>query len=523
MIGRLAPVHITPWSDFGAKVRAMETPRSVDVLIVGAGISGIGAAIRLRQSGFDDLVILEKGASVGGTWRDNTYPGCACDVPSALYSYSFAQSASWSRAFAGQAEIERYVRGVAERFDVSSRIRFGEAVEQAAWSESERRWLLTTTRGRYAARFVISCAGYLHEPQIPAIPGLAQFPGVVFHSSRWNHGHDLRGRRLAVIGSGASAIQFVPQIQPKLKQLHLFQRTPQWILPKPDVRLGRAAQTLLRLPGATQLTREFLYRRLEEFGSAFRRPERMKYFQALAQAHLWRSVADPVLRQKLTPDYTLGCKRVLLSNDYYPALTRANVEVLATGVARIEGARVIGHNGEAREVDTLILGTGFHVSDPPVAAQIRGASGKTLAEVWAGSPEAYRGTTIAGFPNAFLVLGPNLAIGHNSAFLVIEAQLAYIVAALTTLRAQGITRCEVRRDAQAGYNRRVQRDLARTVWNQGGCASYYLDANGKNSVAFPWSTARMKRILSEFDLENYHVNTGASANARGQTEVQPHG
>lgn len=501
----------------------MQTPEQVEILIVGAGISGIGIAIRLHQEGFRDLVVLEKGASVGGTWRDNTYPGCACDVPSALYSYSFAQTPHWSRLFAAQPEIERYVVETARRFQVLPLVRFGEGVESTDWNEAERRWRVRTARSVYSARFVISCAGYLHEPQIPRIPGLDAFPGVQFHSSRWNHQHDLRDKRVAVIGTGASAIQFVPKIQPLVKSLVLFQRTPQWILPKPDAALGRLARSALSLPGGTQLLRDFLYRRLEEFGSAFRRPTRMRRIQALAEAHLKRAVRDPVLRQKLTPDYVLGCKRVLLSNDYYPALLQPNVEVLATGVTRIEGSTLIGQDGSRREVDTLILGTGFHVSDPPIAAHIRGAAGKSLAEIWAGSPEAYRGTTIAGFPNAFMILGPNLAIGHNSAFVVIEAQIAYIVSALTKLRAEKVTRVEVRRDAQASYNRSVQRDLTRTVWNSGGCASYYIDANGKNSVAFPWSAERMRRILARFDLENYHTSTGASAAAARHQGTALHG
>jgi cation diffusion facilitator CzcD-associated flavoprotein CzcO len=501
----------------------MQRAEQVEVLIVGAGISGIGIAIRLLQQGFHDLVILEQGASVGGTWRDNTYPGCACDVPSALYSYSFAQTPRWSRLFATQPEIERYVEDTARRFQVLPLVRFGESVAATEWLESERRWLVRTGQRVYGARFVISCAGYLHEPQIPRIPGLASFPGVQFHSSRWDHRHDLRGKRVAVIGTGASAIQFVPKIQPRVQSLTLFQRTPQWILPKPDLALGRLAQGALRVPGGTQLLRDFLYRRLEEFGTAFRRPARMRRIQQLAEAHLKRAVRDPSLRQKLTPDYILGCKRVLLSNDYYPALTQPNVEVLATAVERIEGSTLIGQDGAAREVDTIILGTGFHVSDPPIAAHIRGAAGKSLAEIWAGSPEAYRGTTIAGFPNAFMILGPNLAIGHNSAFVVIEAQIAYIVSALTRLRAEQVTRVEVRRDAQATYNRSVQRDLTTTVWNSGGCASYYIDANGKNSVAFPWSAERMRRILARFDLENYHASTGASPVSGARQGVSLHG
>lgn len=482
-----------------------------DVVIIGAGISGVGAAIRLRQAGLERIVVLEKADGIGGTWRDNTYPGCACDVPSALYSYSFAQKADWSRVFAPQAEIAAYVHETAERHGVIPNVRFGEGVDEARWMEAERCWEVRSSKRSYRGRYLVSCVGYLHEPIVPEIPGLAAFPGKVFHSSRWDHGHDLRGRRVAVIGTGASAIQFVPQIQPLAKTLHLFQRTPQWILPKPDAAVGLLLRSMLRLPGAKNAARRVLHRQLERLGVAFRHPEQMKAVQSAALLHLKRSVRDPALRSKLTPRYVIGCKRLLLSNDYYPAVAKPNVEVLATGVQRVSGHEVVGSDGEARQVDTIILGTGFHVTDPPMATRVRGADGRSLAEVWAGSPEAYRGTSTAGFPNAFGVLGPNLAIGHNSAFLVIEAQLDYIVDALRTAKKQGLSRIEVRRSAQAAYNRQVQKDLMGTVWNTGGCSSYYIDANGKNSVAFPWSTDRMRRMLRTFDAENYLVASDIGA------------
>lgn len=490
----------------------------VQLLIVGAGISGIGAAIRARAQGIDSMVVLEKADSLGGTWRDNTYPGCACDVPSALYSYSFAQKPDWSRVFATQPEIMAYVRDTAERFDVTRFIHFGRDVLRASWQESQRHWLVQTTNGTYRADVVISCAGYLHEPQIPKLPGLDAFQGALFHSSRWRHDLDLTGKRVAVIGTGASAIQFVPKIQPKVRSLALFQRTPQWILPKPDVKLGGIPERLLSLPNGTQLAREFLYRGLEEFGSAFRHPKRMRAVQRVAELHLRASIKDPALRKKLTPDYVLGCKRLLLSNDYYPAVAKANVEVLHTGVREVRGNTVLGADGSAREVDTIILGTGFHVADAPMAQNVYGKEGRSLAEVWAGSPEAYRGTTITGFPNSFMVLGPNLGIGHNSAFIVIEAQLDYIFDALKIMRKQGIARLEVRSDVQQSYNREVQRDLQTTVWNVGGCSSYYIDGNGKNSVAFPYSTRRMRRLLERFDLTSYHADSTVRTNLSKEVE-----
>ncbi|MFT3923833.1 MAG: NAD(P)/FAD-dependent oxidoreductase [Myxococcales bacterium] len=416
-------------------------------------------------------------------------------------------------------EILRYVQATAERFDVRRLVRFGEPVESAAWHERRARWIVETPRARYEARLVISCGGYLHEPQVPELPGLESFPGTVFHSSRWRHDHSLQGERVAVIGTGASAIQFVPRIQPLVRSLTLFQRTPQWILPKPDAALGELPQRLLALPGATDTLRRLLYHGFEALGAGFRHPELMRSAELLAKAHLERAVGDRALRRKLTPDYVLGCKRVLLSNDYYPALSQPNVELLATGVREIRGRSLVGTDGQAREVDTIIFGTGFHVSDPPIATRVFGRDGRSLAEVWAGSPEAHRGTTVHGFPNSFMVLGPNLAIGHNSAFVVIEAQLDYVTSALRSMREHRLSRVEVKREAQTAYNREVQRDLAGSVWNVGGCSSYYLDANGKNSIGFPWSTHTMRRLLSRFDVENYLTEAAEGPWLGGPTPV----
>ena len=478
----------------------------VTVLIIGAGISGIGAAIRLREMGITDFVVLEKASSPGGTWRDNTYPGCACDVPSSLYSYSFAPNPRWSRVFARQPEILDYVHDVVDRFDVRPHIRFGEPALDGHWHEASGRWRVKTERGIYHARFVISCAGYLHEPQLPAIPGLEDFDGPLFHSSRWDHDLDLAGKCVGVIGTGASAIQFVPEIRKTAHQVVIYQRTPQWILPKTDSRLGDWAQQLMESPALSSLTRKALHSGLEAFGVGFRHPKLLEQIQKVALAHLHATIRDPELRQKLTPDYVLGCKRVLLSNDYYPAVRQQNVELLATGVERCAGKTLVGSDGSRRKADAIIMATGFHVSDPPNLDRVYGAEGRSLAEVWDGSPQAYRGTTVSGFPNLFLVLGPNLAIGNNSAFLVIEAQLKYIAATLAHLRDNRLTRFEVSAQAQKSYNLKVQNDLQRTVWNTGGCSSYYLDSNGLNSIGFPWSTQTMQRLLKKFDAGNYHLS-----------------
>lgn len=488
-----------------SKRDTVRRPIEKQVVIIGAGISGIGAAIRLREQGEKDFIILEKATSLGGTWRDNTYPGCACDVPSALYSFSFAQKPDWSRVFAGQAEILDYVNEVAVRFHVEQHIHYGEPAQHSHWDERLCRWVVRTDKAEYHARAIISCAGYLHEPQIPDIPGLKEFSGKLFHSSQWDHAHSLVGERVAVIGTGASAIQFVPEIQPQVKELVLYQRTAQWILPKPDHTMTELPQRILGLPFAMTALRKALYTGLEGFGLGFRHPALLRQVELLARAHLRFAVRDPAKRAALTPDYTLGCKRVLLSNNYYPAVDQENVELLPTGVREVRGNIVVGQDGTEREVDTIILGTGFHVSDPPIAEHVRGTDGRTLAQVWDGSPQAYRGTTIAGFPNLFLILGPNLAIGNNSAFIVIESQLNYIMGALQAMREQQLVRLEVREAVQRRYNARVQEHLQGTVWNTGGCSSYYIDRNGRNSIGWPWSSNEMQRTLRHFDLKSYDV------------------
>jgi cation diffusion facilitator CzcD-associated flavoprotein CzcO len=491
------------------------TPHVYDVIVIGAGISGIGAGIRLQREGIDNFVILEKASDLGGTWRDNTYPGCACDVPSALYSYSFAQKPDWSRAFAGQAEIQDYVQDVAHRFGVMPFIRFNQAVERAQWREDKYAWEVQTADGLYFARTTIACSGYLHEPIIPDIPGLNDFSGKIFHSSRWDHDHDLSGERVAVIGTGASAIQFVPEIQPQVKQLTLFQRSPQWMLPKPDHTQPELEKRFFKLPGTLKAWRSMLYGGFETFGVGFRRPVILRQLQKLAEAHINWSVKDPELRKKLTPDYTLGCKRVLMSNNYYPTLNQANVDVFATGLKAVEGNTLIGEDGSTCEADTIILGTGFFVTEPPIAERVFDNDGHSLSEHWRDRMQAYKGTVINGFPNAFMVLGPNLGIGHNSAFIVIEAQLDYIISALRAMRRHNWQRIEVKPDIQQAYNDKVQRDLQGSVWNTGGCSSYYLDRNGFNSVGFPWSTLKMRKLLREFDGRNFNTSKANSAVSRG--------
>ncbi|WP_410874930.1 flavin-containing monooxygenase [Nocardia sp. A7] len=481
--------------------------RHHEVVVIGAGVSGICAAIKLIEAGVEDVVIVEKAETFGGTWRANTYPGCACDVPSGLYSFSFAPNSEWSRLFAPQPEILDYVDRVARAHGLAERTRFGVEVVGSQFDDAARLWRLDTSEGPLSARFVVSAAGPWNEPRLPEIPGLAEFPGEVFHSARWNHDYDLRGKRVAVVGSGASAVQFVPAIAPDVAELHLFQRTAQWVLPKLDHRVPVVEKRVMRrFPFAHKALRSVEYAMMEALGVAFRHPRPlMQTVQAVGSAYLRAVVRDPALRAKLTPDYLLGCKRILFSNSYLQSLTRDNVDVHATGVTEFRGNTVVGADGTTAEVDAVILGTGFHILDTPLADIVRGADGRTLAEHWKGSPEAYLGTITTGFPNAFTVLGPSLGTGHSSAFAILEAQVAFLVSAIVSARREGWAALDVRPEVQARYVDQVQAALAGTVYNAGGCQSYYMDANGRNSFSWPWSTGELTTRVSAFDPSDFTI------------------
>ncbi|QKV78962.1 NAD(P)/FAD-dependent oxidoreductase [Amycolatopsis sp. Hca4] len=485
--------------------------RDFAVLVIGAGASGLGAAIRLTQAGVGDLAVLEKAGTLGGTWRDNTYPGCACDVPSALYSYSFAPNPGWTRAFAGQDEIRTYLRDTAARFGVTSKIRYGVEVTRAQWNDRAARWELETSRGPYTARILVAGTGPWHEPLVPDLPGLAGFPGEVFHSARWNHGYDLAGQRVAVIGTGASAVQFVPEIVPRVGRLHLFQRTAQWVLPKPDHHVPGVERFLLRrFPALQRALRGAEYGAMEALGFGFRHPWLLRQVQRIGLAHLRLAVRDPELRRALTPDYTLGCKRLLMSNTYYRSLTQSHVDVHPTAVRSVQGTRVLGADGSSAEVDAIIFGTGFHILDMPVSARVFDAEGRSLDDHWKGSPQAYRGTSVAGFPNLYLLLGPSLGTGHSSAFTIVEAQVEHLVAAVTrTLRVEGGS-LSVRASAQETFNAEVQAALPGTVYQSGGCSSYYTDVNGRNSFSWPFSTGRLRRQVGEFREADYELGQSHS-------------
>ena len=476
------------------------------VLIVGTGFAGLGMAVRLKQAGIDDFVVLERAGEVGGTWRDNTYPGAACDVPSHLYSFSFAPNPDWSRSFSPQAEIQEYLRRVATGFGVRPHICFRCELLGAAWDETGRRWRVRTSAGDFEADVLISATGALSDPAIPPLAGLDRFDGTVFHSARWRHDHDLTGRRVAVVGTGASAIQFVPQIQPAVGHLTVFQRTPPWILPRWDRQFSPVERWAFRhVPLVQRLARAGIYWGREQMVAGFVvAPNLMRAAERLARQHLERSVPDPVLRAKLTPDYRIGCKRILISNDYLPSLTRPNVELVAAGLAEVRERSVVAADGTEHEVDTIIFGTGFHVTDIPVADRIVGRAGVTLKEHWAGGMKAYKGTAVAGFPNLFLLVGPNTGLGHSSQVFMIESQITYATDAVDHIaRTGGVV--EVRDDAEDAWDRDVQQAMGRTVWTTGGCASWYLDARGRNTTLWPGSTWGFRRRTARFDPAAYRV------------------
>ena len=463
--------------------------------MVGAGFAGIGAAIKLRQAGMDCLV-LEKSGEIGGVWRDNTYPDCGCDVPSPLYSYSFAPNPHWGRLFAKQGEIKIYTRQTAERFGVLDRVRFGQELTEARWSPEQGLWRLQTSAGVWWARFVVMATGPMHVPVVPRIPGLDTFTGVQFHSARWDHGFDFQGKRVAVIGSGASAVQFLPKLQPLVAKLTLFQRTPPWVLPKIDTPFSARWQSLFaKRPWTQRWLRTGLYLQFELFNACLRVPWLRKRVQAQGVKHMTRAVKDPSLRARLLPDYAMGCKRILLSNTWYRALAKPGVQVVGA-VAQIQGRRVVSSDGSSCEVDAIILATGFEVANPPIAQRIFGRRGTPLSAQWQGSPSAYLGTMVQDCPNLFLTFGPNL-YAFTSAFVIMEAQFKFIVSAITTARRKGIAQIAVDPARFAAYNQKVQTALRSTVWNS-GCTSYFLDQNGRNSTNWPWTTFYLRWRLGRF-------------------------
>lgn len=488
----------------------MSPPPDLDVAIVGAGFAGLGLGARLTMQGGRRFRIFEAAADLGGTWRDNHYPGAACDVPSHLYSFSFAPHHGWTRTYAPQGEILAYLHHVADTFGLRRHVRFGCGVVAADFEADRGGWRLTLADGEIVrARVLVGATGGLSRPMIPPLPGLGDFAGPAFHTARWAHDVPLDGARVGVVGTGASAIQVVPAIAPRVGRLHLFQRTPPWILPREDRALGRRRAALFRrLPLLRAAERARIYLGLEWRVVPFVfTPEVMKYPARDALRFLADSVPDPDLRARLTPRYALGCKRVLLSDDYYPALNRSNVELVTDPIDRFDATGVRTADGAHRPLDVLVLATGFHAAEQGAPFPVTGLDGRDLDATWGAHAQAYKGTTVAGFPNLFLLTGPNTGLGHSSMVYMMESQFPYVLAALDHLDAPDVRWLDVRPAAQAAYNRALQRRMKRTVWST-GCDAWYSTADGVNTTLWPGFTFEFRRQLRRFDRAAYATGPG---------------
>jgi cation diffusion facilitator CzcD-associated flavoprotein CzcO len=474
---------------------------AVDVLIVGAGFSGLCMGIKLKQAGTESFLLIEKGDDIGGTWHENRYPGCACDIPSHLYCFSFDPNPDWNRMYAGQAEIWEYLKSCAKRYGLFPHIRLKTRLREAIWDEGMGLWHVLAGDGlKIDARVLVSGIGALHVPSYPELPGLARFSGPSFHSATWDHDVRLEGKNVAVIGTGASAIQFVPQIAPLAGKLYVFQRTPAWIVPKPDFSISEKWKQRFRgIPGAMWAFRKFLFWQHEFRVLAFLGHRWMgRFLERIALNNLEKRIKDPKLRAALTPNYALGCKRVLFSNDFYSALTRANAELISERIAEVRERSIVTLDGVERPVDVLIYGTGFRVTEPMIGVRLVGRGGVEIHDAWRERMSAFLGVTVSGFPNFFILLGPNTGLGHNSVVLMIEAQVRYVMSCLKLMRRRGQKVMNLRPETQKRFVDDVVERLSHTVWQTGGCRSWYQDQKtGENTTLWPGSVvAYMRRTRS---------------------------
>jgi cation diffusion facilitator CzcD-associated flavoprotein CzcO len=488
-------------------VAAVPLPAETDVAIVGAGFGGLGMAIRLKQAGRDDFVVLERASDVGGTWQANTYPGCQCDIPSNLYSFSFAPKSDWATAYPLRDQILDYLHGCARSFGVEPHVELGCELLDATWDSDRGRWDVETSNGSLSARVLVAAPGLLSEPCVPELPGLDRFEGTTFHTANWNHDHDLTGERVAVLGTGASAVQVVPAIRERVGELVVFQRTPPWVIPHLDHPVGPRLRRLYeRVPAAQRLVRGTVWGLHELLVPGMARdPRLLKGHELLARSNMRRSIRDPELRRRLTPDYAIGCKRVLLSSDWYPAITSPGVELVTAGIREVREGSIVDGDGVEHQLDTIVFATGFAPSDPPIARRLRGREGRTLSETWQGSPQAYLGTTVAGFPNLFIFYGPNTNLGHNSIVYMLESQMTYVLSALEAMEERGAACVEVRPQVQDVFNEEMQQRLQSSVWNS-GCSSWYLDRHGRNSLQWPGFTFEYRRRTRRFEPADYRLS-----------------
>ncbi|OGB21006.1 MAG: 4-hydroxyacetophenone monooxygenase [Burkholderiales bacterium RIFCSPLOWO2_02_FULL_57_36] len=478
-----------------------------EVLIVGAGFSGICMAIQLQRAGIESFVILEKANEVGGTWRDNTYPGCACDVQSHLYSFSFEGNPDWSRAYSGWQEIGAYIRHCTDKYRLRPRIRFGHEMTSATFDAQRGVWIVHTAGGRvFAAKVLVLGTGPLHHPHIPPLPGLDRFKGKLLHSARWDHDYSLAGKSVVSIGTGASAIQYLPRIAPLAKHLHVFQRTPAWVLPRNDRPYTAFEKTLFKkLPPLRRLHRARLYwsneiRILGMWHSAIAR-----VVAAAAKRFIRKQVQDPALAAKLTPDYTIGCKRILISDEYYQTFNRSNVELVTDGIQEIREDCIVTQDGRKRAADVIVLGTGF-AADPRDYLRdcpITGLDGRTLMETWKLGAQAHLGMTVPGFPNFFQTVGPNTGLGHSSVIFMIESQVRYILDCVLRLKRHKLKYLDLKPQALADFSQRIQRRLQHTVWTS-GCKSWYQQADGRNFAIWPGTTFGYRALTRQVVAEHFH-------------------
>jgi cation diffusion facilitator CzcD-associated flavoprotein CzcO len=476
----------------------------VRVAVIGAGFAGIGMAAQLHRHGIDDVVVLERASDIGGVWRANTYPGAQCDIRSDLYSFSFAPNPGWTKAYSPQPEILAYLHDVVRRFDLAPRIRCGTELLAAEWNEEAALWRLDTSAGIVEATVLVSGAGPLVEAAWPAIPGLGSFAGPRFHSAEWRHDVELAGRDVAVIGTGASAIQFVPELQKVAASVTVYQRSAPWVLPRRNSRTSAARlRWFARRPALQRAARRIAFARADSQFAGFRFAAIGRVVQRMSLRNLARQVPDAALRDRLTPRYRIGCKRILLSSAYYPAIAQPNVELVTDPVVALEGQEVVTADGTRRRAEVLIAGTGFNATRPPVATRIRGRDGLLLADRWSPHMSALRGTTVAGFPNFFLLIGPNTVFGRNSMIYVIEQQIGYVLRALRALRVEGARSLEPRTDAEFRYTETLRRRLRGAVWSTGGCTSFYLDDAGLNTTVWPGTAVGFGLALRHFDPSEY--------------------
>lgn len=477
------------------------------IVILGAGAGGLCMGIQLREAGFDQFRILEKSDRVGGTWHDNRYPGAACDVPSHLYSFSFERRSDWTRKFSPQPEIEAYFQHCAEKYGLLPHIRFGEEALSASFDEARGVWRIRTAAGsELEAQVLVAALGQLNRPHVPELPGLASFEGTTFHSARWDHGHDLRGENVAVIGNAASALQFIPRVAPLAKRLSIYQRTPNWVVPRNDRAYSEREKWIFaHVPGIEWLYRASIYWRLEASFFAFSEGSRLgRHVRRLATRNLHAQVSDPALREALTPDYPVGCKRLLISDDYYAALVRPNVELVTSPIERVTSDAIVTRSGVRRPADTILFGTGFETTGFLAPLAVEGRGGRKLAEAWRDGAEAHLGVAVAGFPNLFMLYGPNTNLGHNSILFMIECQVGYILRCIRELARRPLAWLDVRPDAMARYNAEVQRDLRRTVWNA-GCGSWYKNEAGRITNNWKGFTVDYWRRTRRPDLRDFEA------------------